>query len=190
MGIAPAEILTPRIRLRRLREDDFHAFARMNQDPDVMRYFPELWSVERSRAAFQWINATFDDNGFGIYAVEVSSEFAGIVGLSTPSFQSWFTPCVEILWRLRTEFWGKGFATEAARVVLKMANHSLSLDEVFAFAVPQNLKSIRVIDKLGMMPCTPQLFDHPKVQDPKLKPHLLFSAKFSSTESHENTGQN
>jgi RimJ/RimL family protein N-acetyltransferase len=189
MGMAPSEILTSRIRLRRLREDDFPAFARMNEDPEVMRYFPEPWSAEESRAAFQWINASFDDRGFGIYAVEVSSEFAGVVGLSTPSFTSWFTPCVEILWRLRTEFWGKGLASEAATVVLKMANHSLLLDEVFAFTVPQNLKSIRVIHKLGMMPCTPQLFDHPGVQDPKLKQHLLYSAKFHYPAARASEGQ-
>jgi hypothetical protein len=69
-----------------------------------MRYFPKPWSVKRSRPAFQQIKAGFDNRGFGAYAVEVSSEFAGIVGFSTSSIKSWFTPCVEILWRLRTEF--------------------------------------------------------------------------------------
>jgi RimJ/RimL family protein N-acetyltransferase len=177
MGTAPSEILTPRMRLRRLREDDFPAFAQMNQDPEVMRYFPEPWTAEKSRAAFQWINTTFDDNGFGIYAVEVGAEFVGVVGLSTPSFECWFTPCVEILWRLRAEFWGKGFASEAASAVLRMAEHSLSLDEVFAFTVPQNLKSIWVMEKLGMTQCNPRFFDHPGVQDPNLMRHILYSAK-------------
>jgi RimJ/RimL family protein N-acetyltransferase len=189
MGIAPSEILTPRIRLRRLREGDFPAFARMNEDPEVMRYFPQVWTAEKSRAAFQWINASFDDRGFGIYAIEVGSEFAGVAGLSTPSFQSWFTPCVEILWRLRAEFWGKGCASEAAAMVLEMANHSLSLDKVFAFTVPQNLKSIRVMEKLGMMPCEPKLFDHPGVQDSNPRQHLLYSAKLRSPEAHTSKGQ-
>ena len=180
MGMAPSEILTPRTRLRRLREDDFPAFARMNEDPDVMRYFPKPWTTEESRAAFQWINTSFDARGFGIYAVEASSAFAGVVGLSTPSFQSWFTPCVEILWRLQPDFWGKGLASEAAGVVLNMAIHSLSLDKVFAFAVPQNLRSIRVMEKLGMMPCNPLFFDHPGVDDPKLKQHVLYLAELSA----------
>lgn len=147
-----------------------------------MRYFPETWNVEMSRAAFQWINSGFDDRGFGIYAVEVSSEFAGVVGLSIPSFQSWFTPCIEILWRLRAEFWGRGFASEAAAAVLKMAEHSLSLGEVFAFTVPQNLKSIRVMEKLGMTPCKPRFFDHPGVQVPNLKQHVLYSIKLQASE--------
>jgi RimJ/RimL family protein N-acetyltransferase len=189
MGIAPSEILTPRTRLRRLCEDDFPAFARMNEDPKVMLYFPKPWTTEESRAAFQWVNASFDERGFGIYAVDVSTEFAGVVGLSTPSFQSWFTPCVEILWRLQTDFWGRGFASEAAGMVLNMAAHSLLLDEVFAFTVPQNLKSIRVMDKLGMVLCNPPFFDHPGVEDPNLKRHLLYRAKLCSPEMHASRGQ-
>jgi ribosomal-protein-alanine N-acetyltransferase len=153
----------------------------MNEDPEVMRYFPKQWTTEESRSAFQWINASFDDRGFGIYAAEVNSAFAGVVGLSTPSFQSWFTPCVEVLWRLQTDFWGKGFASEAARMVLNMAVDSLSLDEAFAFAVPQNLKSIRVMDKLGMIPCGPLFFDHPGVEAPKLKQHLLYRVELGPT---------
>jgi len=189
MGIAPSEILTSRTRLRRLHDDDLPLFARMNEDPEGMRYFPKPWTAEESRAAFAGIHAGFDRRGFGIYALEVSSVFAGVVGLSTPSFRSWFTPCVEILWRLRTEFWGKGFATEAAAGVLKMAKDSLSLDEVFAFAVPQNLKSIRVTEKLGMTPCNPRLFDHPEVHDQKLRQHLLYSAKVHVLETDARNGR-
>jgi hypothetical protein len=59
----------------------------MNEDPDVMRYFPRPWTAEESDAAFQGINASFDERDFGIYAVEVSSAFAGAVGLSTPRFK-------------------------------------------------------------------------------------------------------
>lgn len=166
--------------MRRLREDDFPAFAQMNSDPEVMRYFPNPWTCEESRAAFERIDIHFQECGFGVYAVEVSSSFAGIVGLSRPEFESWFTPCVEILWRLQTGFWGCGLATDTAAAVLKMARGTLSISEVFAFAVPENLRSLRVMDKLGMMPCTPPAFDHPKVSDPKLKRHLVYSAKPSS----------
>src|SRR5690348_11032154 len=100
MRTAPPEILTPRARLRRLCEDDFADFTSMNADPQVMRYFPKPWTAEESRDAFDKVNTEFDQRGFGIYALEVEQQFAGVVGLSVPSFQSWFTPCVEILWRL------------------------------------------------------------------------------------------
>ena len=108
MGIAPSEILTSRTRVRRLRGDEFPAFARMTSRSHA------VFAKEESGAAFQRINASLDERGFGIYAVEVSSAFAGMVGLSTPSFQSWLTPCMEILWRLQTHFWGRGLASEAA----------------------------------------------------------------------------
>ena len=151
----------------------------MNADSEVMRYFPKPWTADESRLAFQRIDASFEEKGFGIYAVEVGSAFAGIVGLSMAAFQSWFTPCVEILWRLRAEFWGRGLASEAAGAVLHMSLHSLALNEVFAFAVPQNQRSIRVMETIGMTPCRPPFFDHPEVDDQTLKQHLLYSAKLA-----------
>jgi RimJ/RimL family protein N-acetyltransferase len=183
MGNAPSEILTSRTRLRRLCEGDLPAFARMNADPEVMRYFPKPWTAEESNSVFRRIHASFDEKGFGIYAVEVNSAFAGVVGLSTPSFQSWFTPCTEILWRLPTEFWGRGLASEAARTVLQMAAQSLALDEVFAFTVPANRRSIRVMEKIGMVPCDPLRFDHPGVEDPRFRQHLLYKAKMRRVET-------
>jgi RimJ/RimL family protein N-acetyltransferase len=175
MRIAPAEIVAARARLRRLREADFAEFARMNADPEVMRYFPKPWTEEESRAAFDKVNAEFDQRGFGVYALQADEQFAGVVGLSVPSFQSWFTPCVEILWRLQPQFWGRGLATEAAGAVMKMAADELALEKVFAFAVAQNRASIRVMQKIGMTPCDPPSFDHPDVDDPSLRHHLLYS---------------
>ena len=180
MESAPTEIVTARACLRRLLEEDFPAFALMNADPDVMRYFPKLWSTDESRQAFDRVNADFDARGFGVYAVEVDARFAGVVGLSVPSFQSWFTPCVEILWRLRTEFWGRGLASEAAAAVLKMASESLPFETVFAFAVEANRASVRVMEKIGMAPCDPPTFEHPEVDDPALKRHLLYGARLRS----------
>ena len=149
----------------------------MNADPAVMRFFPTPWTAGESRAAFDRANAEFDERGFGVYALEVDSAFAGVVGLSVPSFAAWFTPCVEILWRLRPEFWGRGLASEAARAVLDMAAEALALKDVYAFAVSQNRASVRVMEKIGMTPCDPPSFDHPAVDDPGLKSHLLYRAR-------------
>ena len=147
----------------------------MNADPEVMRYFPHSWTIEESRAAFDRANSEFDEQGFGVYALETDGQFAGVVGLSVPGFESWFTPCVEILWRLRTEFWGRGLASEAAGSVLKMARKSLSLEKVYAFAVGVNLPSLRVMEKIGMVQCDPPFFEHPEVQDPGLRRQVLYS---------------
>jgi RimJ/RimL family protein N-acetyltransferase len=180
MRAAPAAISTARALLRRLNSGDLAEFARMNADADVMRFFPNAWTFDQSRAVHQMINSGFDERGFGIYALEFESQFAGVVGLSIPSFQTWFTPCVEILWRLQTCFWGQGFSTEAAKAVLSMAFSTLLLPEVFAFAVPENRQSIRVMEKLGMKPHKPAFFDHPLIETPALKRHILYHVEPSS----------
>jgi RimJ/RimL family protein N-acetyltransferase len=100
-----------------------------------MEFFPDPWSFEESRAAFERVQSGFTERGFGVHALETQGEFSGIVGLSVPSFQAHFTPCVEILWRLNPRFWGQGLVTAAAREVLSVAFQELDLAEVVAFAV-------------------------------------------------------
>jgi len=67
-------------------------------------FFPRPWSPEESKAALARIDQAFDQRGLGIYAIEVSGTFGGIVGLSIPAFNAPFTPCMEILWRLLPTF--------------------------------------------------------------------------------------
>jgi RimJ/RimL family protein N-acetyltransferase len=174
MPTCPSEIVTPRLRLRRLKESDTDAFIVMNADVNVMEFFPHPWSIEESKAALSRIQQAFDDRGFGIYAIETSDTFLGIVGLSVPSFDAPFTPCIEILWRLGFPWWGKGYATEAAEAVLRMAFQTLSLKEVVAFTTRNNLRSIGVMKKLGMVRDRDGDFDHPAIQEASLKPHVLY----------------
>jgi RimJ/RimL family protein N-acetyltransferase len=118
MNAAPLDIITPRLRLRQLRPEDAEPFSAMNADPMVMEFSPRVLSREESQAILIRIVDGFQRRGFGVYAVEAQGEFAGVVGLSVPKFQAYFTPCVEILWRLARSFWGRGLASEAAAAVL------------------------------------------------------------------------
>ena len=79
--------------------------------------------------------ALIAENGWGFWAVRVrnSGAFIGFVGLHRPSAELPFSPCVEIGWRLHRSYWGRGYATEAARRVLDYAFRDLALDEVVAF---------------------------------------------------------
>jgi ribosomal-protein-alanine N-acetyltransferase len=176
MKLAPPEIATPRLRLRRLRSGDLDAFAAMNADEQVMEFFPRPWSFEESKIALERVEKEFTERGFGIYAVALQNtlEFAGVVGLSIPSFEAHFTPCVEILWRLIPRYWRNGFASEAANAVLNMAFQTLALQEVVAFAAIDNLKSFRVMEKIGMQRDSGGDFDHPGVAEPRLKQHALY----------------
>jgi len=174
---APAEIPTSTGRLRRMVKEDLDAFVAMNADPRVMEFFPRPWSPEESRMAFDKIESEFSTRGFGIYALESSGEFAGIVGLWVPSFEAHFTPAVEILWRLLPQFWGNGLVTEAGRAVLNMAFQHLNLTRVVAFATIENHRSIRVMERLGMTRDAEPFFDHPDVTDSRLQKHVLYCAK-------------
>ncbi len=157
-------------------KSDLAAFSKMNADPQVMEFFPRPWSLEESRAALEQIEAGFAERGFGIYALEHDEEFAGIVGLPVPTFEASFTPCVEILWRLLPRFWGRGLVSEAGVAVLKMAFQTLRMPEVVAFAAAGNVRSIRVMERLGMK-CDPhKYFDHPAVTDIHLRRHVLYRA--------------
>ena len=91
--------------------------------------------------------------------------FVGFVGLSVPRFEAHFTPCVEIGWRLSPEHWGRGYATEAARAALVFGFETLQLDEIVSFTVPENLRSRRVMEKIGMSHSPADDFDHPALPE-------------------------
>ena len=130
-----------------------------------MEHFPSVLAREESDALADVIDLHFDRHGYGLWAVEIQgvAPFAGFIGLSTPAFAAPVTPCVEIGWRLAAEHWGRGYATEGARVALAFAFGELGLDEVVSFTVPANLRSRRVMEKIGMTHDSADDFDHPSV---------------------------
>lgn len=105
----------PQITLRQWTDSDLAGFAAMNADPEVMRFFISPLTYEQSREAMNWFRKGIDERGWGLWAVEVEGKFAGFTGLSEPSFDAHFTPCVEIGWRLRREYWGRSIAYAASR---------------------------------------------------------------------------
>jgi RimJ/RimL family protein N-acetyltransferase len=159
------QLQTERLILRRWRTGDRQPFAALNADARVMEYFPRLLSLQESDALVSRIDEHFERHGFGLWAVEIPGvvDFAGFAGLSIPRFVAPFTPCVEIGWRLATECWGHGFATEAARAALAFGFGELGLREIVSFTVPQNLRSRRVMEKIGMTYDPADDFDHPGV---------------------------
>lgn len=141
----------------------FALFVQINQDPLVMEYMPNCLNTSETEAFFQRIQTHFQKHGFGLLACEIknTSEFIGYVGLNIPAFEAHFTPCVEIGWRLRFQSWGYGYATEAAKAILKTAFENIGLKEVVSFTVPQNVRSRRVMEKIGMKHDSKEDFNHP-----------------------------
>ena len=169
-------IQTRRLVLRQWREEDREPFAALNADPVVMEHFPAPMTREASDAFVDFNIATIAARGWGLWAVEANGELIGFVGLNEPNFR----PGVEIGWRLAREAWGHGYATEAARAVLAFARDELGLDEVISFTSTTNVRSQRVMERIGMTHDPADDFDHPRVDDPRLRRHVLYRLAFST----------
>jgi RimJ/RimL family protein N-acetyltransferase len=176
-------IETQRLILRCWRSSDLEPFAKMNADPNVMEFFPTPLTSPQSDALVAKIERHFRKHGFGLYAVELkdSGAFVGFIGLSVPAFHAHFTPCVEIGWRLAPDIWGKGLATEGAEAVLQYSREVLRLKDVVSFTVPVNLRSRRVMEKIGMTHDPADDFDHPQLPPGHpLRRHVLYRMEFGS----------
>jgi ribosomal-protein-alanine N-acetyltransferase len=169
-------IRTERLVLRQWREEDKVPFAALNADPVVMEHFPSTMTREQSDAFADFNIATIAERGWGLWAVEADGVFIGFVGLNEPRFR----PGVEIGWRLARHAWGHGYATEAAQAVLEFARDALGLDEVISFTSTTNMRSQRVMERIGMTHDPRDDFDHPNVDDPRLRRHVLYRLAFSA----------
>ncbi len=163
--------------LRSWEERDRDEFRRMNADPLVMEYFPSLWTREESDAVFDKFKKLFVEREWGLWALEekTSGKLLGFTGLSIPSFEAPFLPAVEIGWRLLPEFWNQGFATEAAEKSLWFGFEILKLNEIVSFTAVGNVKSQRIMEKIGMRRKSEWDFLHPNVPDGSvLKAHVVY----------------
>jgi ribosomal-protein-alanine N-acetyltransferase len=164
---------TERLVLRDWREQDRAPFAAMNADPVVMEHFVTPLTREQSDAFVDRIVARWQVQGFGLWAVEVDGAFAGYVGLARADFEASFTPAIEIGWRLDRPYWGRGIATEAARAGLAYGFDVVGLPEVDSWTAITNVRSWRVMERLGMVRDVE--FEHPRcpVGHP-VRPHVLY----------------
>ena len=173
----PKSLSTSRLLLRQWRDADVSAFAELSADPAVMEYLVALpgWT-DRARA--HW-----DEQGFGQWVVEIPGEasFIGVVGLNKISYEAHFTPAVEVAWRLARNYWGRGYATEAAQATLDYGFESLGLAEIVATTVPANQRSRRVMERLGMTRDPADDFDIPHLPEGPLKRHVLYRKRGRKT---------
>ncbi len=168
---------TERLLLRQWRDPDREPFARMNADPRVMEFMPGLLTREESDAFLARIKSHFELYGFGLFAAELMPDhaFLGFMGLQVPTFQAHFTPCVEMGWRVAAAHWGQGLATEGGREIVRYAFEVLKLETLVSFTAAVNLRSQRVMQKLGMAHDPAEDFDHPRLPEGHpLRRHVLY----------------
>ena len=164
--------------MREWRDSDHPPYAELNADPDVMRHFPSTLTAQQSSEMIDRMIGAWADRGFGLWAVERldTGEFIGFVGLSAPMWEASFTPCVEVGWRLAKQHWGLGFAPEGATAALEwgFANVNLPGDRIVSFATTSNLKSQRVMEKIGMIRDPDEDFDHPLLPEWPQRRHVFY----------------
>jgi RimJ/RimL family protein N-acetyltransferase len=156
-------IRTSRLVMRRWRDGDRDAYAAINADPEVMRYFPATLDLAASNASVDRIEDLFDRQGFGLWALEVAAtgEFIGFTGLNPMPAGVPGAGGMEVGWRLARRAWHQGFATEAATAAVDVAFSGVGFTQVWSMTATANQPSQAVMIRLGMKPCT--LFDHPKL---------------------------
>ena len=161
-----AELNTHRLRLRQWRDSDKEPFARLNADPEVMKFFPSLLNRSASNAMADQFKKLIAEQGWGMWAVEITEneQLIGFVGLCHAPDGLPFSPCIEVGWRIAKEFWGKGYATEAATAALNFGFSQLHLDEIVAYTSIRNLPSQAVMRRLGMQRSLPD-FAHPNLSN-------------------------
>ncbi|MBK8850293.1 MAG: GNAT family N-acetyltransferase [Saprospiraceae bacterium] len=154
-----------RLGFRNWQEEDITTMTEINNDPDVMAFFPGLLNEEQTTAFVQRMMAQYENKGFCYFAVDelATGNFIGFIGLSEQSYEAAFTPCVDIGWRLHSISWNRGFASEGAKRCLEYAFNELRLDEIYAIAPKINIKSEKIMQKIGMQ--KQYEFDHPFLAD-------------------------
>jgi RimJ/RimL family protein N-acetyltransferase len=103
------------------------------------------------------------------------AEFIGYVGMAEARFDAPFTPAIELSWRLARPFWNRGYATEAATAVLDHAFGTIGFQDVVAYTVPENRRSRRVMERLGMTQDEAGDFDDPRLPEgDRLRRQVLY----------------
>lgn len=170
-------LITERLILRGWRESDRAPYAQLNADRQVREFFPDLPTAAQSNAQIAVFEDHFAQHGFGMWALERrdGGELIGFTGMDLVTYDAPFAPAVEIAWRLARHAWGHGYASEAAREVLRFGFTELELGAVVAVTVPANVRSRAVMERIGMSRDPREDFDHPDIaQGHPLRRHVLY----------------
>lgn len=171
---------TKRMRLRPLTEEDAPFLFEMDSDPEVMRYILPRFEPPPSREpAREWIRASFEryyssGSRYGVFAAieKATGDFIGWF-LLRPALDHRLAEAagfsdgeLEIGYRFRRAFWGKGLATEGAKALVAYAAVDPSVAAIVAVALRPNIASTRVMEKAGLTfhaECTLPGYDTPGV---------------------------
>ncbi|WP_430467822.1 GNAT family N-acetyltransferase [Winogradskyella ouciana] len=147
---------TKRLILRPINENDAQNFYEMDSNPKVHIYLGNnpVTSIEQSKSKIEGILQQYKDYGVGRLAMERkdTGEFIGWSGLKSERELRKEFDYYDLGYRLKEEFWGNGYATEAAIASLDFGFNDLKLKEICAAADVNHIASNTILKKIGMQP--------------------------------------
>ena len=141
-----------RLGFRNWIASDIEKLAAINSNEEIMQFFPSLPNLDQTKEFVERMQQMYREKGYCYFAVDLleDSSFIGFIGIAYKDFESEITPCIDIGWRLDNEYWNKGYATEGAKRCLKYGFEHLNIKKIKAIAPEINLRSIQVMENIGM----------------------------------------
>ncbi len=164
-----------RLGFRTWQDSDLSDMHEISSNPVVMEFFPSTQNLQYVNDFIQRMKQQFQEKGYCYFAVERldTGKMIGFIGLSEQHFESEFTPCIDIGWRIHPDHWNQGFATEGAKACLRYASEQLGISNVCAITPILNKKSARIMQKIGMEKIG--TFQHPAFDDcPRLQEFVIY----------------
>ena len=144
---------TERLIIRNWRANDWRLIRPMSLDPEVMRYIghSQPWSEEETRQFVANRMSDLKRYGWTMWplVLKESGAFVGYCGFLRRMYGE-YEGEIEIGYALTKDAWGKGIAPEAGTRILRYGFETLGFQRVIASARPENARSIRVMEKMGM----------------------------------------
>jgi ribosomal-protein-alanine N-acetyltransferase len=145
-------LLTPRLLLRALRPDDLQDLYIYASDPEIDRYTPwdHYTGMDEAVADLDGFLKEYEQEGRGIsFGIQHQAD-RRLIGIATFSPPHKHHRRAELGYTISREYWGQGYATEAARELVRFAFEDIGLVRLEAVCLPDNLASVRVLEKIGM----------------------------------------
>lgn len=168
-------IKTERLGLRNWKENDLKKMTTINQNEEVMAFFPSTQNETKTRDFIQRMQASQTKHGYCYFATDLlnTGEFIGFIGLCHQDYLINRPSFTDVGWRLKQAAWGKGFATEGAKACLTFAFEKINLDKVYSVCPLVNVNSENVMRKIRMRKETE--FKHPALTNyPALETCALY----------------
>jgi RimJ/RimL family protein N-acetyltransferase len=145
-----------------------------------MEHFPATLSAPESERMLRRLQGDIATRGYGLWAAELRNSASppvliGLIGIQPVPAELPFAPAVEVGWRLARAYWRQGLAAEGARAAIDFGFRQVGLEEIVAQTAAVNVRSRRLMERLGMSRDPAQDFRHPAVPaGHPTAPHVLY----------------